>query len=150
MARVAELGLTGKVRELVREAERVRSLSKRRGRARGGGQSSKAKGRVGCQMAQEAILKAFPALSLDDVWVKATSQSGTDLHLSPHAQTVLPFGIEVKRVESLNIWAAMAQAEVNAAGKPFLVIFSRAGSPLYVALSAEEFLRWVSRTQSPA
>lgn len=115
---------------------------KSRGRAKGRGQSSKAKGRRGCQAARDLILAAFPHLAPDDVLVKATSQAGTDLHLSPAAARCLPFGIEVKRVEALNIWAALEQARLNAEKKilPPLVFFSRAHSDDFVALRAVDFL----------
>lgn len=143
-AKVGELKLWGRVAELVKAELSVRQAGKRRGRARGGGQSSKAKGRVGCEYARAAILGAFPKLDPDDVYLKAGSQGGVDLHLSPVAQQSFPFSIEVKRTETLNVWAALAQARANAGKLPPLLFFSRAHSRLYVALDAVEFLRWVS------
>jgi hypothetical protein len=148
--RAADRHLLGRavslLRELIAEHDAVSARSARRGRARGGGQSSKSKGREGAQMAQALIVETL-GLQPDDVLVKATSMGGVDLHLSPHAQSVLPYGVESKRVESLNVWEAMAQAEVNATKKGVdpVVFFSRAHSPLYVALPAKSFLLAIKR-----
>ena len=111
-----------------------------KGRAKGGGQSSKAKGRAGIQVVREALLAAAPWLSDGDIFLKATSQLGVDLHLSPAARRWFKYGIEVKNVESLNIWQALKQAESQAGTDPAIVFFRRAHSPLYVALSAQDFL----------
>jgi hypothetical protein len=113
----------------------------KRGRAKGGGQSSKAKGRAGCLAVQKLLLEAFPTLQPDDVYVKTGSAGGVDIHLSPAATELFPFGIEVKSVEALNIWAALVQASINADDKPFIVFFKRANTPVFVALRADEFLR---------
>lgn len=112
----------------------------KRGRAKGGGQSSKAKGRSGCLAVQKLLLEAFPTLVADDVYVKTGSAGGVDIHLSPRAQEMFPFGIEVKRVENLNIWKALVQASINAGDGPFIVFFGRANTPTFVALRADEFL----------
>ena len=129
-----------------REAkEEIAGLAKRRGRAKGGGQSSNAKGRKGVQDVKALLLKTFQLVE-DDMLVKATSMGGCDLHLSPEAQRLFPFAIEVKCQESLNIWAALAQAQVNADKKqqPAIVFFKRARSPMYIAMRADAFLRTIA------
>lgn len=113
----------------------------KRGRAKGGGQSSKAKGRSGCLAVQKLLLAAFPTLVADDVYVKTGSAGGVDIHLSPRAKDLFPFGIEVKNVENLSIWAALVQASINADDTPFIVFFKRANTPMFVALRADEFLK---------
>ncbi len=124
----------------------VQGRSKRRGRAKGRGQSSKAKGRSAVVLVRDLLLAhcqiADPKIKDDDIFVKATSQGGCDVHLSPRAANIFPFGIEVKNAESLSIWKALAQAEVNAKKKkaPAIVFFKRARSPLYIAMEAEDFL----------
>jgi hypothetical protein len=129
------------------EHKAIAHRSKRRGRAKGGGQSSKAKGRAAVQVVQRALLEHARAmntpLSEDDVFVKATSQGGCDINLSLAAYQLFPFAIEAKCVESLNIWSALAQAEVNAKKKeaPGIVFFKRAHSPLYIAMRADEFFK---------
>jgi hypothetical protein len=134
------------IRDVLDEHRAIAGLSKRRGRARGGGQSSKAKGRKAVQVVRDLLLATYD-FEEDDVLVKATSMGGCDLHLSPKAQHAFPFAIEVKNVEKLSIWAALAQAQVNATPKnqPAVVFFKRAGSPMYVALRADAFLSRVRR-----
>lgn len=115
------------------------------GRARGGGRSSKAKGRAG-SLAAAVLLREFLELAEADVFVKATSQIGVDLHLSEVARLAFPFSIEVKNVETLSIWAALRQAEENATPEmPAVLFFKRAGTRMYVALDAAIFLQKVNR-----
>jgi hypothetical protein len=109
-------------------------------RAKGGGQSSKQKGRAAVLLVADLLRKAF-RWEQDDALVKATSMIGVDLHLSPRAQRDFPFAIEAKNVEKLNIWDALSQAAANAGGKTPIVFFKRANSQLYVALAADDFLR---------
>jgi hypothetical protein len=119
---------------------RVKKASVSVGKARGGGQSSKAKGRAAVQLVRETMLRWLP-ISPDDLFVKATSQGGTDLHIGANAQEVFPFAPEVKCEERLSIWAALEQADINAAHRRPIVFFKRARSPLYVALQATDLLR---------
>lgn len=109
-------------------------------RARGGGASSKAKGRS-FMVRVAGLLTERLGLSPGDVFVKATSQAGCDLHLSPAAEKAFPYSVEGKNVESLNIWQALQQAESNASeGRPAIVFFTRAHHETYVAMRAEVFL----------
>lgn len=109
-------------------------------RARGGGASSKAKGRSFMVRVAELLTEQL-GLDHGDVFVKATSQAGCDLHLSPAAERAFPFSVEGKNVEALNIWQALQQAESNAAvGRPAIVFFTRAHHGTYVAMRAEVFL----------
>lgn len=113
------------------------------GRAKGGGQSSKKKGRA--FMVQVAwLLRAALDLDEDDVYVKATSQIGCDLHLSPKALQRFPFSIEGKCQETLSIWAALKQAESNATLElPPILFFRRAETLTYVALRFTDFVRFL-------
>lgn len=122
-----------------------RAMAKREirsvGHARGGGQSSKAKGRAGVVTTAEMLRTALD-LEPGDVWIKATSQLGADIHLSPKAIALFPYAVECKCVESLNIWKALAQAETNATGDLTpIVFFKRARTTMYVALRARDFLQ---------
>lgn len=115
-----------------------------RGRAKGGGQSSKQKGRHAVLVVAAMIARRF-GLEPDDVLVKATSQGGCDIHLSPHAARLFPVGIEVKCQEKLNVWGALKQAEENAPpGRAMVLFFRRANSQTYAALRADDFLRHFS------
>jgi hypothetical protein len=131
------------LREIRTEHETVCGIAKRRGRAKGGGQSSKQKGRAVVILVRDLLLRTYD-LKPDDILVKATSMGGCDIHLSPHAQTYFPFAIEAKGVEALSVWAALAQAEVNAKKKnsPPVLFFKRAHSPLYIAFKADDLLHW--------
>jgi hypothetical protein len=124
--------------------QNIESAKRSKGRARGGGQSSKAKGRAGVVQVRDFLLGALPGLSPGDIWVKATSQLGADLHLSPAAMRKFPAHIEVKFQESLNIWGALAQAEEGAKreklGRFPIVFFKRSRSRLYMAMAADEFI----------
>lgn len=122
------------------------------GRAKGGGRSSKEKGRSACLHARNLILAAF-GLEPADVLVKATSQMGVDLHLSPEAARRFPFAPEVKNSERLNIWEAIRQAQANAekVSRPFIVLFKRAHTPMYATVEARQLLElciyaWRGRT----
>jgi len=126
----------GKYRLWADMQAKVRSV----GTARGGGQSSKAKGRSAVQQVRDLMLSVAPWLQPDDLLVKATSMAGVDLHLSPAAAKWFPFSIEVKCVEALNIWAALKQASDQAGGKPPIVFFKRARTEMYVALRATDLL----------
>lgn len=129
-----------RVDDAIRDEASIADASISRGRARGGGRSSKAKGRTAVVNVRDLILATFPELGADDVLVKATSMGGCDAHLSPKAQFYFPAAIEVKNVEALNIWGALAQSKVNAHGRPYVVFFKRAQTEMFVALPAPDYL----------
>jgi hypothetical protein len=105
------------------------------------GRGSKAKGRAGVEAVVNLLREAAPWLGEGDIFIKATSQLGADVHLSPRAREWLDYALEVKNVEALNIWAALRQATANARTCPPLLFFKRARTGLYVALRAEDFLK---------
>lgn len=74
-------------------------------------QSAKAKGRNFQKQIRDAILLSFPELEPDDVRSTSMGNSGEDIQLSPAARKLIPFSIECKNVEKLNIWTAFEQAE---------------------------------------
>lgn len=115
-----------------------------KGKCRGGGQSSKAKGRAAVQQVRNLLIRVL-GLGEDDVFVKATSQIGCDLHLSPYAHQYFPYAIEVKNTEKLNIFKALAQAANNTEGDTPIVFFKRARTPLFVAIDAEHFVKLLSQ-----
>jgi hypothetical protein len=147
VAGVSAKALRTAIRDLRDDCALVQKRRASRGRARGGGQSSKAKGRSAVALVRDYLLRTYE-LADDDIHIKATSQGGCDLHLSPHAQSWFPFAIEVKSVEALSIWGALAQAEANAKkkGAPPVLFFKRAHSPLYVAFDASSLLNHLKET----
>lgn len=111
-------------------------------------QSAKAKGRRLQQHVRDKLLEAAPQLQPDDIRSTSMGAPGEDLLLSPTAREVYPFAIECKAQEALSIWAALAQAESNAAGYTPLLAFKRNRSQTYVALEFEAFLKLL-RGQKP-
>lgn len=102
--------------------------------------SAKAKGRRLQQAVRDTILAAFPQLEGDDVRVAIMGESGEDLHLSPAARRLVPYSIECKNTERLNVWEALKQAQANAGTHRPLLVFSRNRSPTYVVLPLEDLL----------
>jgi hypothetical protein len=101
--------------------------------------SAKQKGR---RLAQRiaALLKNTFNLNEDDIFCNPGGVPGEDIKLSEKARVKIPFSIEAKNVEKLNIWAALEQAESeNRKYKPLLV-FSRNRSVDYCALKFEDLV----------
>ena len=103
--------------------------------------SAKAKGRKLQNEVREILLKYY-GLEEGDIKTAIMGESGEDLILSPWAEKRIPFSIECKNTEKLNIWGAIKQAESNSdANRIPLVVFSRNRSQTYCVLEFEELLR---------
>lgn len=107
--------------------------------------SAKAKGRRLQQEVRDAILAAFPTLEPGDVRSTSMGASGEDILLSPAAFRLVPFAIECKNQEALNIWAALAQAAEHSPQENGIVVFKRNKSMTYVALRFDHFLELLQR-----
>ena len=86
--------------------------------------SAKAKGRR-LQQQVAADLRAAFSLPDDDVRSCAMGGNGEDVQLSDAARARVPWSIECKNQERLNLWAAFDQAEANARGHVPAVIAKR-------------------------
>ena len=76
-----------------------------------------------------------------DLQGREMGQSGTDIRMSRTAKKAIPFDIECKNKEKLNIWRALQQAEDNTeAGRIPLVVFKRNRSKTYAVLELKELL----------
>lgn len=107
--------------------------------------SCKAKGRKACSETREALLRHAKSLHPDDIVVVPSGVTGRDLLLSPAAQLIYPFAIEVKNQESLNVWASFAQAETHVRpGETPVLFYKRNRSELMVSLKCEDFLQLLS------
>jgi hypothetical protein len=106
-------------------------------------QSCKAKGRRAQQEVRDAILAAFPHLEPDDVRNTPMGTQGEDILLSPAARKVWPFYTEIKNVERLNIWDAIAQA--SGKGRPPAVVFRKNATKPMIAVELDVFLRILRR-----
>lgn len=101
-------------------------------------QSAKAKGRRFQQEVRDALLETFPQLKADDIRSTSMGSGGEDIQLSPAAREVIPFSIECKNVEAINIWRAIDQAGGRA--HPPLVVFRRNKTRPHVTLPLDDFL----------
>ncbi len=79
-------------------------------------------------------LKALFALDDDDIRCAIGAETGTDIKAPS-----LPWGIEAKNTEKLNVWQAWQQAKDNAEdiGKTPLLIVKRNRSPVLVVMDFE-------------
>ena len=101
-------------------------------------QSAKAKGRRLQQRVRDDLIAALD-LPAEDVVSTSMGAGGEDLKLSAAARALVPFAIECKNVQSLNIWAAIEQAKAHLRpGKGDrrspLVVFSRNNSDVYATV----------------
>eukprot|EP00037_Helgoeca_nana_P019066 m.184573 g.184573 ORF g.184573 m.184573 type:complete len:323 (-) comp24705_c1_seq1:372-1340(-) len=72
-------------------------------------QAKKAKGRRFQQTTVAMMYKAFPTLEQYDIRSTPMGASGDDVMLSPTALKLLPYKFEMKNVESISVWRAIAQ-----------------------------------------
>ncbi len=103
--------------------------------------SAKAKGRALVVAVKAWLLVSFPDLEDDDVLIQTTSVGGQDIHLSPKAAQRFPFALEMKNTETLQMWAALSQAKVNALKKNRhpAVIFKRNNSDTFICFPLSVF-----------
>ena len=108
----------------------------------------KAKAR-GVQNTVRDDVRVMYFLSEHDVKSAPMGITGPDLQLSDEARKHFPFAVECKCQNSLNVWAALAQAEMHAkmdASNPIpLMVFKRDRSEIYVALKWSDFLTLLSK-----
>ena len=106
--------------------------------------SSKAKGRRLQNMVRDALRKLFPNLEEDDIKSQTMGMTGEDIVLSPAARKVIPYSIECKNVERLNVWQCIKQAEENTKEgcTPILVIKRNQCIP-YALLNLDKWLELI-------
>ena len=105
--------------------------------------SRKSKGRRLQQYVRDTFRQIFKEqLEPEDIESRPMGNSGTDIILTPAARKLIPFDIEGKNSEKINIWAAIRQAESNQAKPERIpaVIFSRNHSKTYIVMEFERFL----------
>ena len=69
--------------------------------------------------------------------------SGEDVQLSPAARKLIPYSIECKNQEKLNIWSSLEQAEKNSGDSKPVLIFKRNRSKTYAVLEIEDFIKLI-------
>lgn len=105
--------------------------------------SCKAKGRHLLKLVRDRLIARYE-FHPDDIIVTPSGVFGEDLQLARTVKERLPLCWEGKNQESLQIWAALAQAErhsvkANDGRKPILV-FKRNRSEIYISMKLEDFL----------
>lgn len=67
-------------------------------------------------------------------------QGGEDVQLSPKARIDLPYTIECKNVERLNLWKAWEQAMNHKGDYEPLLFIKKNHSPILAVINAEHFM----------
>ena len=103
--------------------------------------SAKNKGKRLQNSVRDILLESFKEqLEPDDIKSTTMGESGEDIQLSPAARKLIPYAIECKNQEKINIWESLKQAESNSEkGKPVL-IFKRNRSKTYAVLEIQDFI----------
>ena len=97
--------------------------------------SRKAKGRRLQNKIRDLLIEHFSEeLEDDDIRCAIMGESGEDLKLSPAARKLIPYSIECKNQEKLNIWDSLEQAEENSKGYTPILIFKRNRSKTYAVV----------------
>ena len=102
--------------------------------------SAKNKGKRLQNKIRDLILEKFDSLEKADVRSITMGDSGEDILLSPAARRLIPFSVECKNQEKLNIWGALEQAEENSGNHAPLVIFKRNRTKTYAVLEFDKLL----------
>ena len=112
--------------------------------------SAKAKGRRLQQKVRDLLLETFTELEPDDIRSTSMGVSGEDLQLSPAARKLIPFAIECKNQEKLNVWDSLKQAEENSGDYDPVLIFKRNRSKTYAVINIEKFIELINEnSKSP-
>ena len=86
------------------------------------------------------LLDIFPHLTSDDVRSTSMGAGGEDVQLSAAARRSIPFSIEAKNQEKLNVWNAIEQAHANAPPSCTpIVVMKKNGSKPHVVISWDAF-----------
>ena len=102
--------------------------------------SAKNKGKRLQNSIRDILLETFTQLEPDDIKSTTMGESGEDIQLSPAARKLIPYAIECKNQEKINIWESLKQAESNSEkGNPVL-IFKRNRSKTYAVLEINDFI----------
>ena len=105
------------------------------------GRASKAKGRRLQNFLRDLLRDKFHQLERDDIKSATMGIGGEDIVLSPIARKKIPYSIECKNQERLQVWKSLKQAEDNKAEncEPMLVI-KRNGTKPYVVIDFDKFI----------
>jgi len=102
--------------------------------------SAKNKGKRLQNTVRDVLLETFDTLEPDDIKSAIMGDSGEDIQLSPAARKLIPYSIECKNQEKINIWSSIEQSEQNAGKHIPLLVFKRNRSKKYAVLEFEKLL----------
>ena len=106
--------------------------------------SAKNKGKRLQNSVRDVLLETFKEdLEPDDIKSAIMGDSGEDIQLSPAARKLIPYSIECKNQEKLNIWSSLEQAEKNSGKSNPVLIFKRNRSKTYAVLEIEDFIKLI-------
>lgn len=111
--------------------------------------SRKAKGKRLQIQVREYLRKIFTNILEDgDIETTIASEAGVDIKLSPLAKKFIPFDIECKNTESINIWSAITQAEENSIPDRIpMVVFSKNRSKTYCVVEFEKLFNLLYKVE---
>lgn len=105
--------------------------------------AAKAKGRNLQKKVRDAVLKAHPHLTEDDVRSCPMGSNGEDIQLSTAAKAAFPFSVECKaRAKIALVYDALEQARSQNSLTPLAVIKADRKDAL-VVLTLEDFMRLI-------
>lgn len=100
--------------------------------------SAKNKGRQGQNEVRDLLIKTL-GLNPDNIKTAIMGEQGADLKLFGDEKQLFPFDIEVKRLEAINIYAALEQADHHGDQEP--IVFHRKNRTEWqITMNAEAFL----------
>lgn len=113
----------------------------------GKARANKAKGRKGQQDVRDLFLAEFEDLQEDDIYSRPMGSPGSDLMMSPLAQSYIPYDVEVKRGKAFNLVRACQQAEGEGRGKypPLAIGRYDNEKDWYICLKFKDFIALLKR-----
>ena len=103
-------------------------------------QSAKAKGRRLQQQFRELLIEEL-GIHPEDIESRSMGAGGEDLIMARAAREKLPYSIECKNVEKLNVWEAYKQAEENSKDYEPVVVMKKNNHKTLVVIDAEHFVK---------
>ena len=107
-------------------------------------QSAKAKGRLLQQWVRDKLIEEFD-IHPEDIKSTSMGAGGEDVTMARAARQKVPFSIDCKNVEKLNVWEAYEQACANAGEYEPLVVMKKNRKKPLVVMDAESFIKLMNQ-----
>lgn len=102
--------------------------------------SAKNKGKRLQNKVRDILLETFDTLEPDDIRSAVMGDSGEDIQLSPAARKLIPYSIECKNQEKINLWESYKQATENSGKYEPIVFIKRNNHKPLVVVDADYFI----------